>query len=517
MALCMIHCFALVFLIDFTSSGRVLWKLKERTLAVHEQRTKQLVMLTNAAQLLEGQIHQSLDHFNRKDLNTFKQRFIVNEAFWQQPDGPVFLYIGGEGPLSKFSVLAGHHVAMAEKHRALLVALEHRFYGSSTVPGGLEVINLQHLSSQQALADLAAFHGYIGQKYGLTDKNIWISFGGSYAGALSAWFRGKFPHLVYGALASSAPIQATLDFSAYNKVVGCSLSDESVGGSKKCESSVRKAFAVLETALLGGNETQVVRDFACCELPKIPEDRLELVQSLADIFMGSVQYNEEGVMLTIAQICDVMTNQSQEQEEEGEAYDRLVKLAKMYRALTQESCLDISHEHAIHNLNKTTGTSSGYRQWFYQTCTEFGFYQTCEDASCPFSRMLTLQFQTQLCLLLFGIPQHTVRRNIDFTNQYYGGGKPQSQHVLYINGDIDPWKELSIVYNRTSVDQDRAVLIRSAAHCADMNPTYARDRPSLRQARKEIERRVATWLRRAAREQSAWSDIIAQPKGPVPL
>lgn len=37
----------------------------------------------------------------------YGQKFIVNEAFWKRPGGPVFLYISGEGPLSKFSVLAG--------------------------------------------------------------------------------------------------------------------------------------------------------------------------------------------------------------------------------------------------------------------------------------------------------------------------------------------------------------------------------------------------------------------------
>lgn len=78
----------------------------------------------------------------------------------------------------------------------------------------------------------------------------------------------------------------------------------------------------LQAALLGGKEMKVVKDFGCCDEPKSPEDRTELVQNVADIFMGSVQYNEEGVMLTIAQICDIMTNQSQE-----EVYDRLVKLA----------------------------------------------------------------------------------------------------------------------------------------------------------------------------------------------
>ena len=44
----------------------------------------------------------------------------------------------------------GHHVDMAEEHGALLLALEHRFYGDSINPDGLTAENLAALSSQQA-------------------------------------------------------------------------------------------------------------------------------------------------------------------------------------------------------------------------------------------------------------------------------------------------------------------------------------------------------------------------------
>ena len=48
-------------------------------------------------------------------------------------------------------VLPGHHVEMAKQHRALLLAVEHRFYGDSINPDGLKTENLADLSSQQAL------------------------------------------------------------------------------------------------------------------------------------------------------------------------------------------------------------------------------------------------------------------------------------------------------------------------------------------------------------------------------
>ena len=40
------------------------------------------------------------------------------------------------------------------------------------------------------------------------DKNPWITVGGSYPGALSAWYRYKYPHMTIGSIASSAVVNA---------------------------------------------------------------------------------------------------------------------------------------------------------------------------------------------------------------------------------------------------------------------------------------------------------------------
>lgn len=66
----------------------------------------------------------------------------------------------------------------------------------------MSVESLGYLNSEQALADLAAFRNAMAKKFNLTSSK-WISFGGSYPGSLSAWFRLKYPHLVVGWLRSA--------------------------------------------------------------------------------------------------------------------------------------------------------------------------------------------------------------------------------------------------------------------------------------------------------------------------
>ena len=68
---------------------------------------------------------------------------------------------------------------------------------------------MQWLNSEQALRDLAYFtETLVSKKMHGIKNNPWISIGGSYPGALSAWYRYKYPHLTIGAIASSAVINA---------------------------------------------------------------------------------------------------------------------------------------------------------------------------------------------------------------------------------------------------------------------------------------------------------------------
>lgn len=76
--------------------------------------------------------------------------------------------IGGEGPESKASVTdRWFFYHLAKEHKALLVCVEHRFYGRSWPTADMSTHHLRHLSSAQALADLARFVPFFKDKVSL--------------------------------------------------------------------------------------------------------------------------------------------------------------------------------------------------------------------------------------------------------------------------------------------------------------------------------------------------------------
>ena len=172
-------------------------------------------------------VSQRQDHFDRQNSNRWQQRFMVNDTFFLAAADsgrarPVFLCVGGEGPALKPEVVLSGTVhcalmvAAAKEMGALILALEHRYYGDSIPVPDFSTANLRFLSSQQALADIASFHAKITALYNLTpEDNRWVSFGGSYPGMLAAWARREYPHLIYASIASSAPVQAQLTMPEY--------------------------------------------------------------------------------------------------------------------------------------------------------------------------------------------------------------------------------------------------------------------------------------------------------------
>ncbi len=108
----------------------------------------------------------------------------------------------------------------------------------------MSVKNMVYLSSEQALADLANFVTEMNTAHNLTGTK-WITFGGSYPGSLSAWFRLKYPHLVHGAVSTSGPMFAKADFFEYLEVVSSALDTTN----PKCKPAVQEAMRMVDMLL----------------------------------------------------------------------------------------------------------------------------------------------------------------------------------------------------------------------------------------------------------------------------
>ena len=103
-------------------------------------------------------------------------------------------------------------LTLAQEHHAFVFLAEHRFYGESRPTPTMATENLVYLSSAQALEDFADFIKGMKVKYPQIKDAKWVTFGGSYSGALAAWLRLKHPELVFAAVGSSGPVQAEVDF-----------------------------------------------------------------------------------------------------------------------------------------------------------------------------------------------------------------------------------------------------------------------------------------------------------------
>ena len=151
-----------------------------------------------------------LDHFDAGEVRTYKQRYWYNDKFFKKEEqAPVFLYICGEWTCSPPNTQTFPMMVGAE-HDALLVTLEHRYFGASQPFDNLATENLKYLTSQLALADIAYFIEEQNKVLGY--EADWIIIGGSYPGAMSAWFKSQYPDHVVGSWSSSGVIHAIEDF-----------------------------------------------------------------------------------------------------------------------------------------------------------------------------------------------------------------------------------------------------------------------------------------------------------------
>ena len=125
---------------------------------------------------------------------------------------------------------------------------------------------------------------------------------------------------------------------------------------------------------------------------------------------------------------------------------------------------------------------------------QWGYFQTGSSPLQPMSSKLTVALSLQLCQAAFNLSAEAVYGNVNASNAHYGGFGIQASHVVWSNGDSDPW-HVSAVYPPNTGGVDNVVfLIQNASHCTDFDRPTQRDSLSLRRVRTLQAEAIAKWI-----------------------
>ncbi|KAL5557593.1 hypothetical protein UlMin_039829 [Ulmus minor] len=387
---------------------------------------------------------QTLDHFSPYDHRKFKQRYYEFLDDFRIPSGPIFLVICGEGPCNGIS--NDYISVLAKKFGAAVVSLEHRYYGKSSPFNSLTTENLRYLSSKQALFDLAIFRQYyqdsLNVKLNRTNvENPWFFFGVSYPGALSAWFRLKFPHLTCGSLASSAVVLAVYNYTEFDRQVG-----ESAG--PECKAALQETTELVEQRLATDGKA-VKALFGAAEL----EIDGDFFYFLADAAAIGFQYGNPGT------VCSPLVEAKKNGDDLVESYAKYVK--EYYLGKFGTSVETYNQEH----LKNTTLTGDNSdRLWWFQVCTEVAYFQVAPSNDSIRSSKVDTRYHLDLCKNVFG---EGIYPDVTATNIYYGGTNIGGTKIIFTNGSQDPWRHAS---KQTSSPDLPSLLItcNNCGHGTDM-------------------------------------------------
>ncbi|CAG7892126.1 unnamed protein product, partial [Brassica rapa] len=256
--------------------------------------------------------NQNLDHFTftPKSYMTFQQRYAIDSKHWAgaKDNAPILAFLGEESSLDSDLSAIGFLRDNGPRLKALLVYIEHRYYGKTMPFGSAEealknASTLGYLNAAQALADYASILLHVKEKYSTKHSPI-IVIGGSYGGMLAAWFRLKYPHIALGALASSAPLlyfEDTRPKFGYYYIVTKVIK----GTSERCYNMIRKSWKEIDRVAAKPNGLLILsKQFKTCAPLNASFD---IKDFLSTIYAEAVQYNR-GPSYSVTNVCNAIDN-----------------------------------------------------------------------------------------------------------------------------------------------------------------------------------------------------------------
>jgi hypothetical protein len=357
---------------------------------------------------------------------------------------------------------------------------------------------MDYLTSVQAVNDVSTFVAKMNEGFKTEPK--WVTFGGSYPGMMSAYSRLLFPDLIHASVSSSAPVQAKLNMNEYNDWAAKVLAEPSIGGSAECLRVFSEGHAAV-AALLPDATTHadLVSSFNVCAIDGL-DDPLSVLRN-QQLFAGDgllyipAQGNDQACSSPLCNIDSMCASVLQDPTESP-----LESLTRVVAEQNGDQCISVSWDANISFLKSQASKLGGTKSWLYQTCNEFGFYQTCEVGStCPYAQGYhPIDQDLEMCESVFGIKAADVEANVERTLDFYGGWNFNGTRILSVNGNVDPWSTLAVVDDNkaiTVVDECRpAFWVDQASHHFWTHEVLPTDQEQIAEGRERVWAQVRAWL-----------------------
>ncbi|XP_057535646.1 uncharacterized protein LOC130813785 [Amaranthus tricolor] len=433
---------------------------------------------------------QTLDHFNYQpqSYTKFKQKYLLYSKHWggSKTNSPILAYLGDEEPLSNNEV---DHLILpdyAKKLKALVVVMEHRFYGESK-PFGIssmdEIVKNAsvrgYFNSAQALADFAELITYLRETLSAHHSPV-IVLGGSYGGMLASWFRLKYPHIALGALASSAPVlyfdNIIKPEDGYYAVVTKDFKETS----ESCYKTIKRSWdKINKIGSLPKGPLYLSKKFnTCAEL----NETNELTKLLENMYDVVAQYGN--LVINTSKICKAIDEGSKGKD----IISRIYAGALAYFNGTIK-CLDTQF------FNKQyPETNVGYA---WQRCSEM--VMPIAISTSKMSMFPSYTFDLQQFSLHCKETYNVIPRPHWITT-YYGGHdikltlKRFGSNIIFSNGLTDPYSSAGVLQNLS--ENIIAVYTKQGSHCMDILAAKEDDPDWLINQREREIKIISGWIKK---------------------
>ncbi|XP_059157190.1 lysosomal Pro-X carboxypeptidase-like isoform X2 [Physella acuta] len=431
---------------------------------------------------------QQLDHLGFATMQKFKQRYLLADQFWNRNNGPIFFYTGNEGDIDWFCNNTGFMWDIAADFKALLVFAEHRYYGES-LPFGPEtyqnVSNLNYLTSEQALADFVELINYLKTNLPGAANSSVVAFGGSYGGMLAAWLRIKYPNVVVGALAASAPIWQFTNMTPCNAFYD-TTSATWLQASATCVDNIHQSYNTIDMIASSGGYDFITSTFGLCTPLKSKYDLIPFVEFLNDMYVNFAMVNYPYPADFLAQLpawpVKVACSFLNEPLQGKPLLVALSKVSNLYFNYTGSTkCV---------NWTSTDSTGSlGYKGWQYQRCTEM-VMPICSNGTNMFCNIpWDLQQVSDNCYSQFKVRP----RENWVALEYWAKELKTATNIIFSNGLYDPWSSGGVM--QTLSDSLIAIQIPEGGHHLDLRGKHPLDTRAVINARLEETNIIRNWLK----------------------